>query len=45
MNGGDYGKVVFWNDAGGYGFIRPDRAERDVFFSRQRIEWSGNPHR
>ena len=26
------GKVVFFNDSGGYGFIETDEAEDDVFF-------------
>jgi cold shock CspA family protein len=31
-NGRDFGKIVFWNDRDGYGFVRPDTAERDLFF-------------
>jgi cold shock CspA family protein len=31
MSERDYGVIRHWND-GGYGFIRPDGAERDIFF-------------
>ena len=30
MNNGDYGRIIFWGDRG-YGFIRPDIGDRDVF--------------
>jgi cold shock CspA family protein len=33
MSSSEQGKIVFWNEDGGYGFIKPDRAnERDAFF-------------
>lgn len=31
------GKVVFFNDSGGYGFIETDAAEDDVFFHMEDI--------
>ena len=30
MNNQDYGRIIFWGDRG-YGFIRPDTGDRDVF--------------
>jgi cold shock CspA family protein len=36
MNGREYGVIVHWN-AGGYGFIRPDAAERDIFFHASEV--------
>src|SRR5262245_31130312 len=32
MSNSDYGIIVYWNGKGGYGFVRPDHAERDRFF-------------
>jgi CspA family cold shock protein len=31
------GKVVFFNDTGGYGFIETDEADDDVFFHMEDI--------
>lgn len=37
MNGRDYGTIIHWSDRG-YGFIRPDAGERDVFVHHSEFE-------
>lgn len=36
MSDRDHGVIVHWNTRG-YGFIRPDSAERDVFFHASEV--------
>jgi cold shock CspA family protein len=32
------GKVAFFNDTGGYGFIESDDSEEDIFFHMERTQ-------
>ena len=32
MSNRDHGEIIFWSGNAGYGFIRPDAGDRDVFF-------------
>jgi cold shock CspA family protein len=37
------GKVAFFNDTGGYGFIESDDSEEDIFFHMERGGGQGSP--